>query len=161
MIFKRATRGPSISSTRNSCVPTVNVSPAFGKPSSFCVSQPLTVATLSSCCTSPMILSKSCNGSVPAASQHVSPKRASSISPNQTRPESGRRVLQARPPASRCRPFRRIRPRRRRSAIFVRETVAAIFPAARFRERKSICAPPAANPPPYFALSRSAYKSLM
>ena len=44
VIFNRATRGPSISSTRNSHSPTASVSPDFGKPPNFCVTQPLAEA---------------------------------------------------------------------------------------------------------------------
>ncbi len=78
VIFRRATRARSISSTRNSQLPTVSLSPAFGKPPSFCVTQPLAVATISSCSISPVILSNSCNGSVPEISQMFSPSRVTS-----------------------------------------------------------------------------------
>ena len=112
---------------------------------------PLAVAMLpSSCSTVPMMsFPIQCNGSVPATSQTFSLTRASSgFFRVELVLDLRRRALPARFPGSRCRSCRHIHQRRRRNAISVRETIAAVFPAVPFRERKSTCARAAADPPP-------------
>ena len=54
VIFRRATRSPSIASTRDSNSPVRKWSPVFGKPPKRWVIQPLTVATLSPWVTGPI-----------------------------------------------------------------------------------------------------------
>src|ERR1019366_4397891 len=79
VFFNSPTRGPSFPAPGISSPPAVKASPVLGNPPSRCVIQPLAVATLSSCCTGPMIFSRSCKGSVPETSQRFSLRRTNCV----------------------------------------------------------------------------------